>query len=752
MKNVLKTVLGRKGSPYAMVDRFPYIDQGGGMDCGPTCLAMIFKHYGAQDIRHLLTKLSEVTREGTSLYDLMEVAESFGFRAEGYELDYPYLQQIQLPCIAHYEGQHFVVVYEATDTHVRVADPAFGKTRYTKDEFCNKWSGIVLEVKPTEQFHQRTELQEAARQHKQQKASVFRQLYLPILKEGKRPLLEVFLFSLVLELVGLVLPLFTQTMLDNVLINQNRKLLVGILAGLLLVFVVQVVLTYARSMLMMHYRFRFETEFMGMFFERLISLKQTYYDNRKREEFMARFQEGIGIRQLTNPILIQQFLDVVFMLIYFPILFSFNVQLGTIALSCFLAYALTTVYFIPIVKNLRQKVYHKNQASMGSFLDTLLGIKTVKLLSIERYKLVRWKQLHRESINSVMSDEQKQILINSMQRLIFIFSQIAVYWVGAYQIFIGQLSIGQYMAFTAIFMILMNSVNSVSMLWMMVAQLSVSFDKVNEIFLENPEKADVQGQVSHFSGGAIRFANVSFRYQQKESKYVLKNLNCEIRPGERIGIVGRNGTGKSTFVKLLMNLYPDYEGQIFCDDTELRDIHPKMLRKHVHLFPQDTYIFNDTIKENIRCANLSASTERIAEAAQLADLHQFVKSNHLGYNHMVGSFGSSLSGGQVLKIGFARLFVADQPDIIILDEASSALDVETERRILDNVYERFRGKTIISIAHRLHTLKNVDRILVFDGGTIAEEGNHGELIDKQGIYYDFIKTYIDYLSDERAVG
>lgn len=744
MKTVFNTVFGGKKSPYALVDRFPHVEQGAGMDCGPTCLAMIFRHHGAEDVRHLLTQLSEVTTEGTSLYDLMEVAESFGFKAEGYELDYPYLQQIQLPCVAHYEGQHFVVVYEATDTHVRVADPAFGKARYTRDEFTNKWSGVALELKPTEAFRQNTELREAVRQHQQKKSSVFRQLYLPILKEGKRVLGEIFLFSLVLELVGLVLPLFTQTMLDHVLVNQNQKLLVGILAGLMLVFVVQVVLTYARSMLLMHYRFRFETDFMGKFFERLLSLTQKYYDSRKREEFMARFQEGIGIRQLTNPLIVQQFLDVVFMLIYFPILFGFNAQLGGIALGCFAAYAFTTTYFVPVVKHLRSKVYHKNQASLGGFLDAVLGIKTVKLLSLERYKLARWKQLHRESINSVMADEQKQILINSVQRLIFIFSQIAVYWVGAYEIFTGKLTIGQYMAFTAIFMMLMNSVNSVSTLWMLVTQLSVSFEKVAEVFLEDGEKSDVQRQTTRFDAPTIRFQNVSFRYQQKDTRYVLRNLNCEIRRGERIGIVGRNGTGKSTFVKLLMNLYPDYEGQIWCGDTELRDVHPKALRKHVHLFPQDTYVFNDTLKENIRCANLSASMERIAEAAELADLHGFVKSNHLGYNHMVGNFGGNLSGGQVLKIGFARLFVADDPDVVILDEASSALDVETERRILDNVYERFKGKTIISIAHRLNTLKNVDRILVFDGGTIAEQGNHEELVDKQGIYYDFIRTYVDF--------
>jgi ATP-binding cassette subfamily B protein len=745
MTNFLKTTFGGKMSPYALVDTFPYISQGAAMDCGPTCLAMIFRYHGADNTQYLLTRLSEVTTEGTSLYDLMSVAESFGCKAEGYELDYEYLQKISLPCIAHYEGQHFVVVYEATDTYVRVADPAFGKARYSREQFANKWSGIVLEVKPTDKFKENTGLQEALAKHKQEKQSIFKQLYLPIIKENKKVLLEIALFSFLLELVGLVLPLFTQTMLDNVLVNHNKKLLLGILVGLMLVFVVQVVLTYTRSMLMVHYRFRFEMDFMSKFFERFISLKQKYYDNRKREEFMSRFQEGVGIRQLTNPVIIQNFLDVLFMLVYFPVLIWFNSALGFVALGCFLAYCLTTVYFIPIVKNLRSKVYHKNQASLGGFLDALLGIKTVKLLSLEKYKLSRWKHIHRESINSVMDDEQKQILINSIQRLIFIFSQVAIYWLGAYQVFTSQLSIGQYMAFTSIFMTLMNSVNSVSMLWMMVTQLSVSFEKVNEIFLEEKEETDVQGKSHRFSDEVIRFENVSFKYNKKDEKYILKNLNCEIRKGERIGIVGRNGAGKSTFVKLLMNLYPDYEGHIWCDGTELRQVHPKVLRKHVHMFPQETYIFNDTIKENIRCANLQATTEQIVEAAQLADLHDFVKTNHLGYNHMVGNFGSNLSGGQVLKIGFARLFVTNpEPDVIILDEASSALDVETEKKILENIYERYAGKTIISIAHRLHTLKNADRILVFDQGTIAQQGKHQSLLDQKGIYYDFMKTYVDY--------
>ncbi|GAA4464731.1 peptidase domain-containing ABC transporter [Nibrella saemangeumensis] len=737
--------MGGKMSPYALIDRFPHIQQGAMMDCGPTCLAMIFRHYGAADTRHLLTKLADITQEGTSLYTLLEVSESFGFKAEGYELDYPYLQQIQLPCIAHYEGQHFVVVYEATDTYVRVSDPAFGKTRYTKDEFTNKWSGVVLELKPTEEFYQNTELKEAVQEHKKEKQSIFKQLYLPIIRENKRVLMEIFMFSLILELVGLVLPLFTQTMLDNVLVNQNKKLLMGILAGLMLVFVVQVVLTYTRSMLMVHYRFRFEMDFMSKFFDRFISLKQKYYDSRKREEFMARFQESVGIRQVTNPIIIQNFLDIAFMLIYFPVLLAYSLPLGSIALVCFVAYCVTTIYFIPIVKNLRAKVYHKNQASMGGFLDALLGIKTVKLLSLEKYKLVRWKHLHRESINSVMQDEQRQILINSVQRLIFIFSQVAIFWVGAYEVFTGSLSIGQYMAFTSIFMTVMNAVNSVSGLWMMITQASVSFEKVNEIFMEEREDTNYQEKKTSFSADVIRFDNVSFRYNARDEKYILRNLNCEIRKGERIGIVGRNGAGKSTFVKLLVNLYPEYEGKIWFDGSELRDIHPKTLRKHVHMFPQDTYVFNDTIKENIRVANLSASTEQIVEAAQLADLHNFVKNNHLGYNHMVGNFGSNLSGGQVLKIGFARLFVTSpEPDVIILDEASSALDVETEKKILANIYERYKGKTIISIAHRLHTLKNADRILVFDEGTIAEQGKHADLLAQKGIYHDFMKTYVDY--------
>jgi ATP-binding cassette subfamily B protein len=261
--------------------------------------------------------------------------------------------------------------------------------------------------------------------------------------------------------------------------------------------------------------------------------------------------------------------------------------------------------------------------------------------------------------------------------------------------------------------------------------------------MQETETGSVIDLVNHFSTDNIKVKDLSFRYNEKGAEYVLKNLNFEIKKGEQIGIVGRNGTGKTTLVKLFLKLYPDYKGQIFFDNHELHELNPAILRNKVFLFPQDIYIYNGTIKENILYGNLAASDDDIIRAAKLAGLHDFIKSQYLGYNQKVGDEGSDLSGGQKLKIGFARLFLT-KADIIILDEAGSMLDVEAEKFIMQNVRAHFKGKTIITIAHRMHTLRNADRILVIDDGEIVEQGNHNELMKQEGLYHKFITTYIDY--------
>lgn len=509
------------------------------------------------------------------------------------------------------------------------------------------------------------------------------------------------------------------------------------------IFVTQILILYVRNILLVQLRVNFELDFFSRFFKHFISLKQKYYDSNRREDFMARFQENITIRQLVNPTVIESIIDLLFVLFYIPILILYNVKLGLLALFFVILFSVFTIYYAPIMRSLIYKVFYKNLETLGEFLDSLLGIKVVKLLSIENFKFRQWKNKYKKILNVVLESEEKGIIVHSLQRSIFFLSQVSVFWIGAYMTFNNEITIGQYLAITAIFLIVMNSLNNLSLIWYNLAELWVSIGRLNDVLIQETENASVLELSNSFSTDKIIIQNVSFRYNEKGADYVLKNLNIEINKNEYIGIVGRNGSGKTTLVKLLLNLYPHYEGKILLGNQELRELNPATLRKKIFLFPQDIYIFNSTIKENILYGNLNANIDEIIQAAKLADLHNFVKSLHLGYNHKVGDTGGNLSGGQKLKIGFARLFLSN-PDIIILDEASSMLDIESEQVIMNNIKEHFSGKTIITIAHRMQTLKNADRILVIDNGAIIETGNHSQLMQQKGLYYTFISTYIDY--------
>lgn len=712
------------------------------MECGTTCLAMIFKYYGYYNIKTILTELAEVNTEGTDLYTISEIAERFGFKTDGYELKYEYLLQITLPCIAHYEGNHFIVIYKANEKYVWTADPAYGKDKLTKEAFMRKWNGVVLTLEPTPEAFKNKDLIELVETYHNKKKSVFKKFYWTTLAPFKKILGEILLASLILQILGLALPFFTQAIIDSVLVNQNKKLLFGILLGMLLIFVTQVIILYVRNILLVQFKVQFELDFFSKFFDHFTSLKQRFYDSHKREDFITRFNEKVKIRSLANPYLLQSVIDLFFIIGYLPILFIYNVQLGLLAAFFTLSYLAVSVYFTPRIRDLINKIFYKDAAVLGKFLDTLLGMQTVKLLGMEKLRFWRWKNEYKRNLNIVLESEQTEILLVSIQRSLFFFSQLVIFWYGAYLAFTGQLTIGQYLAFITIFMIIINALNSVSNLWLNMMELSVSADRINDILTQEPEYTDVLKQKAISQIEEIELDNLSFKYNERDSQSVLKNISLKITSGQHIGIVGRNGAGKTTLVKLLVNLYPHYEGSIKVNQTEIREINPRVLRKRIFLFPQDIFIFDGSIKENILFANPKASIEEVIEAAKLADLHDFVKRLYLGYNHKIGEYGANLSGGQKLMIGFARLFISD-PDVIILDEASSSLDLQTEKRIMANVKKKFKSKTIISIAHRVHTLRDSDRILVIDEGKLVEDGNHEELLKRKALYYQFVQSYIE---------
>lgn len=723
---------------------FPFIEQTGMMECGTTCLAMIFKYYGFQNIQRALAQLGEVTTEGTDLQTLSEVAEAFGFTTEAYEMEYKYLMEVTLPCIAHFDGYHFIVIYKADKDYVWVADPAYGKDKYMRKEFCTRWNGIVLLVEPTDELFSNPDMLELIEIQHKRNTSLYQKFYKSSLRPHRKLLLQILLTTFVLQLTALALPFFTQAIVDQVLIYENKRLLFSILAGMGLIFIIQTGFLYIRNVLLVQYKVYFEYDFFSRFFAHFISLFQRYYDRHKREDFINRFRENLKIRQMANPAILQNLVDLLFILGYLPLLLIYDIKLGLLASLFALAYLFIAIYFTPKIRRLANKVYYKDVGILGKFLDVLLGIRNIKLLGIERNKFLTWQGEYRRNLNTVLQSEQMEISLVTFQRCLYFMAQIAIYWYGAYLVFYGALSLGQYLAFVTIFMIIMNALNNVTAIWIDFANLSVSIARLNDVLVQKNEYEGLLDQTRPQNLQSIEIENVNFKYNKKDEFWVLSNISVQIKSGEKIGVVGRNGAGKTTLVKLLTNLYPYYEGQItFNKSIDIQSINVRHLRRKIFFFPQDIYLFDTTIRENILYANPGASEDEMVQAAAKAGLHDFVKKLHLGYNHRIGELGGNLSGGQRLKIGFARLFISN-PDIIIMDEASSQLDVETEKQILDHVYDTFRDKIIIAIAHRLNTMRRCDKILVIDEGKLAESGNHETLMEKKGIYYQFLNTYVNF--------
>ncbi len=726
-----------------LIDKgFPFIQQVSAMECGTTSLAIILKHYGYTNIRSFLKDHAEVSTEGVDLYTLSHIAESLGFETQGYELEVETLNDIQLPCIAHINSNHFVVIYRLLKDRVYISDPAKGKYKLSKEKFAAKWNGIVLELLPKSLHRVSSEIVEELDGREARKKSV-KDFYLISLIRLKKVLVQIFIYTLLLQLLGLVLPLLTKTIIDEVLVNENEQLLYAVLVGVSLVFISQILLTYGSNLLLIQFKISFERDFFSRFFYRFIHLNQSYFDLNKREDFTNRFQENLKVRQALRPRVLRGMIDTSFVILYALVLFFYSVELALTVTGYITVYIIFAAYFSPRLKNIQNVIFKENIKTIGDFLDVLLGIQSVKLLGIEKLKFWAWRNQYTRTLNEISRSEVRHMTFTTVFHAIYLLAQTLVYWFGAYLTFKSELSIGEYVAFIAIFSIIANALNNSVALWFTFTELRVSYDRINDVLIQDTILMNNDSNTVVKAPIDISIQNLSFKYLQRDEKNVLEDINLNIKHGEFIGIVGRNGSGKTTLAKLLCKLYSDYTGSIQFNGVELRSIDSLRSTSLVHMLPQDLYLFDDTIKENIRYGNPSATNEEVIEAAKMADLHDFIVDQYLGYNLRVGLNGRNLSGGQKLKIGFARLFVAN-PDVIILDEASSALDLGAESKIMENLMTKFKGKTIITIAHRIHTIKKADNILVLDRGRIEAHGNHQVLMEQNETYQKFVHNYIQF--------
>jgi len=687
---------------------------------------MIAKYYGKDFSSARLRELAHVDLSGASLANLAAAAEQLGFSTRAMKIDYDTLLSIHLPCIVHWQGYHFIVVYKISENSIWVSDPALGIRKYSKEYFTENWNGITLILEPTSVFEEQTEDRSSFQN--------FMQFVLPY----KKILFEILVASLLLNVFGLATPIFTQNIFDKVLTHHNVSMLNIMFLGMLLVLIFRILTMVIRQYLVIHTSMKIDLRMLVVFYKHLLSLPLGYFKVRKIGDFMARFGENMTIRNFLTNTAVTIVLDAILIIVYLSLMFYYNSRFALIVLLFVPLFAALTLIFTPIFKKFNVDSFAARAETESHLIESINAIDTIKAMNIEYPTRWKWEDKFIKSLNIDFKLFKTGMVFHSIGDFVGSFSSTFILWYGAHQVIEGVMSVGELMAFMALMGSVITPINRIITVWDDMQQTLVSVDRLNDVFSarpELPETADGDtGLIIREPKGEIVFKDVFFRYGGDDEPYILTNINLKISPGQTVAVVGRSGSGKTTLVRLIARFYDVAEGKILIDGFDLRHMNLSNLRRLVGFVLQENFVFNRTIRENISLEDPEETLDKVIEAAKLAHAHDFISDLPLGYETRIGESGLQLSGGQKQRVAIARVLYW-KPTVIIMDEATSALDSESEYALQKSMKTILNDKTAIVIAHRLSTVRNADNIIVLGGGEIVEEGAHEELMSRKGLYH-----------------
>ncbi|WP_414622998.1 peptidase domain-containing ABC transporter [Calothrix sp. CCY 0018] len=704
--------------------QYPFFAQQSASDCGCACLVMIARHWGKRLAVNRVREIANVNRSGASLRSLAAAAESIGFASKPVKASFDKFTQQSLPAIAHWEGKHYIVVYEINQKHVIVCDPAIGQRKIPHAEFKEKWTGYALLLQPT------LGLKEA----KEETGSVWR--FYELIKPHSKVLFEVFMASILLQVFGLITPLFTQVLLDKVIVQGSISTLNAIGLGLLIFGFFSIVVNAVRQYLLFHTANRISVAMLVGFLKHTFSLPLSYFESRYVGDITSRIEENEKIQSFLTGETLSILLDLITIVVYLAVMFWYNWQLTLLTLLIVPPFFILAFASTSILRRMSREIFNAGAEQDSYLIQSLTGIRSVRSMAIEHTVRWRWEELLndliKKSFRAQIIGTRLQVISGSIDTVM----SAGLLWYGAYLVIQNQLTIGQLIAFNMLMGNVISPFKRLSGVWNEFQEVMISTERINDVLEAKPEEDLLASPRRHISklAGHIRFDNVTFRYHSESEINVLENLNFEILPEQTIAVVGRSGSGKTTLSKLILGLYPPTEGKVLIDGHDVSKISLKSLRRQVGVVDQNTFLFGGTIRENISVAHPETSLEEIVEAARMAGADEFIQQFPMGYENEIGEGGGMLSGGQRQRIVIARALLGN-PQLLIFDEATSSLDAETERIIQNNLKTILKGRTSLIIAHRLSTVRNADLILVLDKGVLIESGTHDELINKKGHYY-----------------
>jgi len=628
----------------------------------------------------------------------------------------------ETPAIALMQNGEFIAIGRIQDQRVVIFDPLRGgSTAIALEEFLQAWSGELVYIK---------------RKFSLRDAGNYFNLawFIPVIKRYRNILKEVFAASFFLQVFGLVTPLFTQVIIDKVLVHRGVATLDVLAVALLLFALFQMAIGFLRTYLLTHTTNKIDMILGAKLFRHLAVLPLRYFEMRRVGDTLMRVSAMNGIREFLTGSAMNVVMDTLFSVVFIAVMFYYSAPLTLISLAVVPVLIAQNVFLTPVYRARLSAMWAAGAESNAFLVESVTGMHTIKSLSLEPQFNHRWEQLLARYIKTSFNSGTLNIFISNSNGLIQRLSTLSILWFGGHMVMEGKMTVGQLIAFQ----MLSGQANAPLLrlvgMWQSFQQTALSVERLGDVLNTSPEPRSIAAQPMKAPlRGALAFTDVVFRYNP-ELPPVLNQVSIAIEPGMRVGIVGRSGSGKSTLSKLVQRLYFSEAGQITIDGRDIVEIDPFWLRRQIGVVLQENYLFKGSIRDNIAIARPSASMAEVIQVAQIAGAHEFTLELPEGYDTQVGERGTALSGGQRQRIAIARALL-NNPRIVIFDEATSALDYESERIIMVNMDRIASGRTTLTIAHRLSTVRRCDLIIVLDQGKVVEQGTHQQLMDCRGLYY-----------------
>jgi HlyB family type I secretion system ABC transporter len=707
-----------------LTGNYPFYQQQSGSDCGVACLVMLGRYWGKRFSINQLRQIANVNKDGATLQGLINAAESIGFSTRPVQATLQSLAKHKAPAIVHWKGNHYIIAYKVTKNRVIVADPAIGRRVLTHKQFYEQWKGYTLLVQPTALLKDAPEAE-----------SNFWKFF-ELIKPHWVLLLEIFLASIAIQVFGLVTPLFTQILLDRVIVQRSESTLLAIGLGLIIFSLFQVIMTSIRRYLIFHTANRVDLSLIVGFVNHTLRLPLNYFESRFVGDITSRIDENRKIRRFLTGEALTLVLDLLTVFFYLGLMFWYSWQMASLAIIIVPVFLFLAIFATPFLQKISREIFKAKTSEESYLIEVLTGVRTIKSMGLERTVRWRWEELFNRSVRVNFQGQIIRERLNFAASLTETMLSRVLLLFGIWQVIQNQLTIGQLIAFNMLLGNVISPFRRLSDIWNEFQEVVIAVERINDVIDTEPEenlKLVARTTLPPIKGN-IRFDRVTFRYDSESEYNVLENLSFEIQPGQTVALVGRSGSGKTTVSKLLLGLYQPTEGKITIDGYDISNVALRSLREQIGVVDQDTFLFGGSIRDNMILGHSDAMEEEIQEAAKLAGADLFINTLPLKYDTYIGEGGGRLSGGQKQRLAIARALLGN-PNLLILDEATSSLDAESERIIQNNLNTILKSQTTLVIAHRLSTIRNADLILVLDRGILVESGTHDRLMAKKGQYY-----------------